>query len=167
MELHLKRAGGQEVLRVAGTGHVLRVEREGSGMLEAELLGANSDTLWFEFAGERHRARYFRDGRTVFLHLSGQMLRLELDDPDDASVQSGSEASPDVRSPMPGRILEVLTTEGASVSPGDPLIRMEAMKMEIDLSAPCAGVVASIPVSVGDLVEPDAELVRIVPDEEG
>ena len=167
MELHLKRAGGREVLRVAGTGHGLTVEREGSGTLDADLLGANGDTLWFEFGGERHRARYFRQGRTLFLHLAGRTLRLELDDPDDASEQSEAGASPDVRSPMPGRILEVLTSEGATVSAGDPLVRMEAMKMEIDLAAPCDGVVGSIPVSAGDLVEPDAELVRIIPDQEG
>ena len=167
MELHLKRAGNREVLRVAGTGHVLTVEREGTGTLEAELLGANADTLWFALGGERHRARYFRDGRTLFLHLAGRALRLELDDPDDASTESGPDASPDVRSPMPGRILEVLTSPGARVSAGDPLIRMEAMKMEIDLSAPCDGIVDSIPVEAGELVEPDAELVRIVPDGEG
>jgi len=167
VELHLKRAAGHEVLRVAGTGHVLKVEREGSGTLEAEILGPNADTLWFAMAGERHRARYFRDGRTVFLHLAGRSLRLELDDPDDATADAGTEASPVVRSPMPGRILEVLISPDTRVSAGDPLIRMEAMKMEIDLSAPCDGVVGSIPVEAGDLVEPDAELVRIVPDEEG
>jgi acetyl/propionyl-CoA carboxylase alpha subunit len=163
VELHLKHGGAREVLRVAGAGQDLKVDRDGGGSLEARLLGANADTLWFEFGGERHRARYFRDGRTLFLHLAGKALRLELEDPDDESVQSGTEASPDVRSPMPGRILEVLTSEGATVSAGDALIRMEAMKMEIDLSAPCDGVVASIPVAAGDLVEPDAELVRIEP----
>jgi biotin carboxyl carrier protein len=37
------------------------------------------------------------------------------------------------------------------------------MKMEIDLPAPCAGTVASVPVAAGDLVDPDAELLRIDP----
>jgi len=167
VELHLKHAGGRENLRVAGSGHGLVVEREDHGTLEAEILGANADTLWFEFDGERQRARFYRDGRTVFVHLRGNAIRLELEDPDDESVEAEGEASPVLRAPMPGRILEVLTTEGASVSAGDPLVRLEAMKMEIDLGAPCDGVVASIPVAAGDLVDPDAELLRIEPDAGG
>ena len=163
MELHLKHAGGRISLRVSGTGHALVLEREGGARLEAEILDANADTLWFDHEGVRHRARFFRDGGTVFVHLAGQTLRVELEDADDESVDAAAETSPVLRAPMPGRILEVLVEEGAEVTGGTPLIRIEAMKMEIDLPAPCAGIVVSVPVAAGDLVDPDAELLRIDP----
>jgi propionyl-CoA carboxylase alpha chain len=63
-----------------------------------------------------------------------------------------------LHSPMPGRILQVLTEEGAQVGQGDALIVMEAMKMEHTLRSPTAGTVASILVGVGDQVEGDAVL---------
>jgi propionyl-CoA carboxylase alpha chain len=63
-----------------------------------------------------------------------------------------------LQSPMPGKILQVLTEEGAEVGQGDALIVMEAMKMEHTLRSPTAGVVASILVAVGDQVEGDTIL---------
>ena len=162
MELHLKHVGGREVVRVSGSGHQLLVE--GERVMEATLLRTDPDALWFDLDGMRHRARFWRDGHTVFIHLDGRTMRFELEDPDDAVVEHEGESSPVLRSPMPGRILEILVAEGATVSRGDPVVRLEAMKMEIDLAAPCDGRVASVPVGAGDLVEPDAELLRIEPD---
>jgi biotin carboxyl carrier protein len=163
VELHLKHTGGKTSLRVSGSGHDLLLDREGAGRLEAQIIAANADTLWFDLEGRRHRARFFRDGNVVFVHLAGQTLRVELEDADDQAVDAVGGAGPVLRAPMPGRILEVLVAEGQQVEEGTPVIRLEAMKMEIDLNAPCAGTVASVPFAAGDLVEPDAELVRIDP----
>lgn len=58
-----------------------------------------------------------------------------------------------VNAPMPGTILEVRVTEGATVKKGDILLILEAMKMENDIVAPEDGTVASINVSVGASVE--------------
>ncbi len=63
-----------------------------------------------------------------------------------------------LHSPMPGRILEVLRTEGDEVEQGDALIVMEAMKMEHTLRSPTAGTVTSILVGVDDQVEGEAVL---------
>jgi propionyl-CoA carboxylase alpha chain len=63
-----------------------------------------------------------------------------------------------LQSPMPGKILDVLTSEGAEVEQGQALIIMEAMKMEHTLRAPTAGTVTSVLVGVGDQVEGDAVL---------
>ncbi len=54
---------------------------------------------------------------------------------------------------MPGTILDVKTSVGASVNSGDVLCILEAMKMENDIVAPSAGTVASIAVNKGDSVE--------------
>jgi biotin carboxyl carrier protein len=91
-------------------------------------------------------------------------MSFRLEDPDEEAGSEEAEVSPVLRSPMPGKILEVLTREGASVSVGDPLVRMEAMKMEIDVVAQIDGTVGSVSVAAGDLVVPDAELLRIAAD---
>lgn len=63
-----------------------------------------------------------------------------------------------VKSPMPGRIIKVLVVEGDSVVAGQPLLVVEAMKMENEVKAKSAGVIAKIMVKVGDTVEGSAKL---------
>ncbi|TNC22987.1 ATP-binding protein [Amycolatopsis alkalitolerans] len=60
--------------------------------------------------------------------------------------------------PMPGTVLRVAVTAGDTVAAGDPLLWLEAMKMEHKITAPAAGVVAELPVSVGQQVEVGAVL---------
>lgn len=64
-----------------------------------------------------------------------------------------------VVSPMPGNILDVRTAVGSSVKAGQVLIILEAMKMENEIVAPSDGVVESIAVKQGDVVETDQTLV--------
>lgn len=58
-----------------------------------------------------------------------------------------------VESPMPGTILDIKTSVGASVTNGQVLCILEAMKMENDIVAPQDGTVASINVNKGDSVD--------------
>ena len=60
---------------------------------------------------------------------------------------------------MPGAVLEVIVTVGQTVSPGDVLLRVEAMKMENEIKSPTAGVVKSIAVREGQAVESGERLV--------
>jgi glutaconyl-CoA decarboxylase len=53
---------------------------------------------------------------------------------------------------MPGKVLRVLTSVGASVNAGDLLLVLEAMKMENEIQAPSAGTVKEIRVSDGSPV---------------
>lgn len=68
-----------------------------------------------------------------------------------------------IKSPMPGKVVRVLVEEGQTVDAGQGVVIVEAMKMENELRAEDAGVVTSIAVAAGDLVEGQAELVRIDP----
>jgi biotin carboxyl carrier protein len=63
-----------------------------------------------------------------------------------------------VRSVMPGKVVRVLVEEGEQVSEGQPLIVLEAMKMENEVLAPFAGTVVRVPVGPGAAVEGGAEL---------
>jgi 3-methylcrotonyl-CoA carboxylase alpha subunit len=62
---------------------------------------------------------------------------------------------------MPGRIVLIKAQVGDTVEQGQELLVMEAMKMELSLKAPCAGVVKEVRVAAGDFVEADAALVLL------
>jgi acetyl-CoA/propionyl-CoA carboxylase biotin carboxyl carrier protein len=65
-----------------------------------------------------------------------------------------------VRSPMPGTVIALSVAPGQSVAAGDPVVTVEAMKMEHTLRAPIAATVAEVLVAVGDRVALDEDLVR-------
>ena len=64
-----------------------------------------------------------------------------------------------VESPMPGKILQVMVATGTEVDEGDPLLVLEAMKMENVIRAPRSGVIAVVQAQVGEAVEKAAILV--------
>ena len=65
--------------------------------------------------------------------------------------------------PMPGRVTQLMVEPGASVRRGQPLIVIEAMKMEHTVTAPADGVVEAVRFAPGDLVEEGAELIALAP----
>lgn len=67
-----------------------------------------------------------------------------------------------VRSPMTGRVVAVHVQEGDIVEKGQPLVVVEAMKMEHVLRAPRAGQVRKVACTAGQLVEGGAELVELL-----
>ena len=62
---------------------------------------------------------------------------------------------------MPGTILDVKVSVGASVKKGDVLVVLEAMKMENEIPAPCDGTVASVNVQKGASVQSGDILVSL------
>lgn len=63
--------------------------------------------------------------------------------------------------PMPGQVLRILVEVGQQISAGDPLVILEAMKMEQTLRAATDGVVEAVRVKQGDVVAPGDTLVKI------
>ncbi|HWE99155.1 MAG TPA: biotin carboxylase N-terminal domain-containing protein [Caulobacteraceae bacterium] len=79
----------------------------------------------------------------VVAFVRGAALRLTL--PGTARAGGGAVAGDGtIRTPMPGRIVKVLVAQGGAVAKGDPLVVLEAMKMEHALAAPFDGVVAEL-----------------------
>ena len=71
-----------------------------------------------------------------------------------------------MKSVMPGVVVELLSAEGDAVEKGQPLLILEAMKMQNEIEAPLAGVVKTIHVGEGEAVGNGAKLVTIAPLEE-
>ena len=74
---------------------------------------------------------------------------------------AGAAGAVAVKAPMPGNILDVKVTAGASVKAGDVLVILEAMKMENEIVAPQDGTVASVNVNKGDTVNSGDVLVSM------
>ena len=75
-------------------------------------------------------------------------------------MAGGAEGSV-LKTAMPGRIVRVLVEPGRAVQKGEPLLVIEAMKMENEIKAPRDGVIKKILVKSGDLVEARATLVEL------
>jgi len=78
-----------------------------------------------------------------------------------AAARGLSGAAGELSAPMPGRIVKVSVEEGQHVSQNQPLVVLEAMKMEHVVEAPHAGVVTDLRVAVGDQVASGARLLTI------
>ena len=69
------------------------------------------------------------------------------------AVPAAAAGSVEVTASVPGKVFKIESSAGASVKAGDPIVILEAMKMEIPVVAPEDGTVAGINVAVGDAVE--------------
>ena len=85
----------------------------------------------------------------------------------DFSVKEGIEAKAitgegtPVKSALPGTVLKVLVSEGDSISEGDVIAVIEAMKMETEIKSPVSGTVKSVEIEVGNKVQTGQELVIV------
>jgi 3-methylcrotonyl-CoA carboxylase alpha subunit len=79
---------------------------------------------------------------------------------DVTQYETAGAAEDTVRSPLPGRITDLRVKAGDKVSKGQPLLVLEAMKMEHTLTAPADGTIKSVRYAVGEQVVEGAELVE-------
>ena len=70
-----------------------------------------------------------------------------------ASKPTGSAGSIEVKAGAAGKVFKLEASVGQSVKKGDPVVVIEAMKMEIPVVAPVDGTVASLNVAVGDAID--------------
>ncbi len=80
-----------------------------------------------------------------------------------AKSKSGAATTGSVLAPIPGSIMEVYVQVGDTVKAGQPLFKMEAMKMENEINARLDGTVSVVSISVGDSVNQGDELLVITP----
>ncbi|GII62420.1 acetyl/propionyl-CoA carboxylase subuit alpha [Sphaerisporangium krabiense] len=143
-------ARGAEVAVGDGPPSEARVAREGGDALVT-------------LDGVTTRYACARDGHTVWLGRDGRAWALTRHLPGDPGDRAGAGLAGDgvVRSPMPGTVLLVKVVPGEAVTEGQPLLIVEAMKMEHTVTAPADGVVAELTARAGRPVDMDEVLAVI------
>ncbi|MFI0481481.1 biotin carboxylase N-terminal domain-containing protein [Actinomadura sp. 9N215] len=150
--------GGDPVeVRVQGRAASARVAIGGDPPVAASL----TRPFVLTYAGRTTSFEAALDGRTLWLGRDGRTWALS----EHVRAEGGADAADAgdgvLRSPMPGTVLAVKAAEGDRVAEGQPLVVVEAMKMEHTVTAPLAGVVAKLPVRAGAQVALDAVLAVI------
>ena len=164
MEIDLERDGRLRRGQVHREGDdTLRVEFDGGEARTVRVIARDENTLLLDVDGRRHRLRWVRRGRELHLGLRGQSANFHWVEEDEVD-ETAAAVSPVVRAPMPGRVLEVTVAEGDTVTAGQVVARIEAMKMEIALSSEVAGRVVTLHAGKDALVEPDQAVVTVEPD---
>ena len=148
--------GGEAVLEVEGPG-AARVTLDGT----THDVRWQGDRWWVDGHLRRNRIVSHPAGISVF---GGRSLTLTPIDPlDRAGAETGGGLT---LSPMPGLVKSVDVEPGQTVTAGDRLCVLEAMKMEHSLTAARDGVVAEVLARAGDQVEAGAPLIRLEEDEQ-
>ena len=145
-------------MRERDGGYVASVEG-GEQRFEIDELGR--DTIRFRIDGMMESAKFLRDGdRLYFLHRGTTIAvrDLTLAAPESAAAAGGDGK---VRAAMNGRVVAVLVKPGEQVTLGQPVMTLEAMKMEHVHTAGVAGTVSAIDVAEGEQVTTGKIVVEI------
>jgi 3-methylcrotonyl-CoA carboxylase alpha subunit len=113
--------------------------------------------LAVEVAGRRVNAWAAVHTGELTLLVDGQRYRFGLDE-QGGEGHAVENAGGRLTAPMPGRVLAVLVEPGTRVQRGEPLLVLEAMKMEHTIAAPADGVVKEVHFKAGQQVEEGAQL---------
>ncbi|WKK81964.1 acetyl-CoA carboxylase biotin carboxyl carrier protein subunit [Marivirga arenosa] len=106
------------------------------------------------------------DNKTFKLQLNGKVVELELKDKMDLLLEEmgisdmDSNQVNDVKAPMPGLIIDIMVAPGDEVKKGDPLLILEAMKMENVIKAEGDGTISEIKANKGDSVEKNQLIIQ-------
>lgn len=120
------------------------------------------DANYFKLAGKQ----FFRaeDDKYVYVSNGKDYYKfLKIDEDEQDFIASPEELGiQEVISPMPGSVVKVLVKTGDIVGEGDPLIIIEAMKMETSLYAALAGEVSDLNVEDGEQIDSDRVLMKVL-----
>jgi 3-methylcrotonyl-CoA carboxylase alpha subunit len=112
--------------------------------------------------GARRMVRVLAHGAVLAVFAAGESWIIEEVDP--LMPPPGADAvAGRLTAPMPGRVVQLLVAAGDEVRHGQPMMVIEAMKMEHTIAAPRDGTVLSVHYASGDLVEEGAELIALEP----
>jgi biotin carboxyl carrier protein len=110
-----------------------------------------------------------REGPAIVVEWKGRTYAFRTRDeraPRVARRREGADlARGEIHAPMPGLIVELFVEPGEHVEAGQPILVVEAMKMQNALAAPLAGIVTAVPVTAGMAVDTGQLLVAIRPAE--
>ncbi len=158
------RIDGGEPLEVRARGRAAAAEvAVGAGEPQPAAVERREGVLRTSYAGEIRRYSYALDGDTVWLGREGQTWVVRSRERAAAAARDAAGTGGPLTAPMPGTVTVVNVAAGDTVVAGQPLLVVEAMKMEHAVSAPVDGVVSELLVHAGQRVAMDAPLAVVTP----
>jgi len=143
---------GHDNIRVTIGGNSYLIQSLSSGKYEIDLNGKKSTICCV-----------VKDNRS-FIDFEGLLLELTIPAEDEATAgnAAGSAGEKDkIFAPMPGKIVKLLVSQGDQVAEKQPLVIVEAMKMEHQINAVAAAVVKKINFGDGDQVDTDTPIIEL------
>lgn len=150
VELSLRGQDARRELVLDAATHELICGRQTDGLIEFTLDGRRR-RAWLAADGDARHV--FLDGAVHTVHLHGEEAD-EDEGPDPA-------AGPELRTQLPGKVVRLLVVEGQTVTSGQPLVILEAMKMETEIVAARDGTVARIRCEEGQILGPGDPLLDL------
>jgi propionyl-CoA carboxylase alpha chain len=137
----------------------LRVSVDGRPLADALVGAARPDHVELTVGGITRQFSVHRVGDAVYVDSSlGALALTEVPRfPEPSALVAGGS----LLAPMPGTVLKVAVEPGDAVRAGQPVVVLEAMKMEHVVAAPADGLVAEVAVRVGQVVDAGTELARV------
>lgn len=135
-------------IKIDGESRVARLQSVDRELIFSLILGAASYEVFAERSGDNH----------YYITIEGERYEVAVEEERARWKTRRSQAVPTepgeatVTTPMPGVIVAVSVEEGQTVTAGDRLAIVEAMKMENEIRAPCSGIVESVHVTPGQTV---------------
>jgi biotin carboxyl carrier protein len=133
-----------------------------------DLVRTGPDTFSVMLNGRSHRVLVLKEDResgTIRMRVGGFSYTVQLQDEQERLIQTlgldrAAKRITEIKAPMPGLVLNILVKAGDTVKKNDPVLVLEAMKMENVIKAPGDAVVAEVPAMLGKAVEKGQLLVR-------
>lgn len=122
--------------------------------------------LWNNAHYDAEVVRFERETKSLDIKVNGNLYKVQVQDPFDQLLKklgldmASSAKINEVKAPMPGLVLGVKVEAGQEVVKDDPLMVLEAMKMENVLKSPGEAKVKKVHVKAGDAVEKNTVLIE-------
>jgi biotin carboxyl carrier protein len=148
--------------------HTIQIERDGERYrvvigdrtYNVSMQQSASGVMQINVDGERHTAIVAQNGSMRYVSIDGKTFELAVPAPGRAGRRHhGGEDS--LTASMPGQVIKLLVAADELVERGQTLVILEAMKMEIRVSAPHGGRVADVYVKEGQVVDRGQRLVEL------
>jgi 3-methylcrotonyl-CoA carboxylase alpha subunit len=153
------------VMEATQTGQQRWQFKQNGNLVDVVVVAVRDNIVTLRIDDQQVRLAVARQADAVLVGWGGRSYRLQRSQPLSVDALGGAQGSgsghTSLEAPMPGTIIKVLVQAGDEVSANQPLIVMEAMKMEHTIVAPYDGVVSSVAFAPGQLVTGGAMLIEL------
>ncbi len=140
--------------------HVSQIENENSHSSMSLLINNQMQAVTFDFTQPQSAPHIFVQGKKYEVQQEQRILGAQKDKT--LSCKPASMISEThIKSPLAGRVVRVLSCAGAAVLAGQPLVVIESMKMENEICASRDGIIKTLFIALGNLVQPNQPLIEL------